>query len=134
MLLLPARDPVSAALRADLHERLPEAVAVVAADGPESAWSARVCAAIPLTGLVPPLRVVGFGADAALLPSVALALRTRHLPVAEYVLVDAAAPPVTEGWPDAPVLVFTDRSDPVQALRGWRTAAVSALSSWPDEP
>jgi hypothetical protein len=133
VLLLPAREPEHAAARSELARRIPAAVAVEAAAGPESAWSARVCAAIPRKGLVPPLRVVCFGVEAALLPAVALALRSRHVPVAEYVLVDADAPSVSDVWPDAPVLVITDRPDPIRALRGWYTAPLAELATWPGD-
>lgn len=134
MLLLPAREPEHVAMRAELARRIPDAVAVAAAAGPDSAWSARVCAAIPFSGVLPPLCIVGFGHEAALLPAVALALRTRHMAVEEYVLIDADPPTVSDIWPDAPVLVFTDRPDPILALRGWRTAPLAELATWPGTP
>lgn len=130
VLLLPASEPGLVAVRAELAERIPGAVAVVAADGPDSAWTARVCAALPFTGVSPPLSIVGFGREAALLPAVALALRTRHMAVEEYVLIDADPPTVSDGWPDAPVRAFTDRPDPTLHLRGWRADPLAAAAGW----
>jgi len=105
------------------------------APGPESALSARMCAAINLLDPVPPLVIVADGALALLLPAIALSQRSSRRRVSEYVLIDPELPPVTDGWPDAPVTLVS--SDPESAaarqgsLRGWRLltpAQYAALS------
>ena len=92
--------------------------------GPESAFSARMCAAINLLDPPPPLVIVAEGDLALLLPAIALSQRSARRRVSEYVLIDAELPPVTDGWPDAPVTVVTDDSQGAAArqgsLRGWR--------------
>jgi hypothetical protein len=135
VLLLPAGDPGHADLRAALAATLGEALLVEAllvepVPGPESAYATRVCAALPQQGLVAPVAVIAFGAQAALLPAVARALRTRHVDVGEYVLIDPDPPPVTDIWPDAPVQVFAERPDPVLALRGWSVDPMARALDW----
>lgn len=94
------------------------------AAGPDEALAARMCAAIHALRPEPPLVIVADGELARLLPSVALSQRSSHRPVVGYVLVEPVLPPVTDGWPDAPVTVVTD--DPASdasvqgRLRGWR--------------
>ena len=95
--------------------------------GPEAALSARICAAINLLDPAPPLVIVAEGSLALMLPAVALSQRSARRRVAEYVLVDPELPPVTDGWPDAPVTVISsgDSSDAsIQGrLRGWTVRA-----------
>ena len=91
--------------------------------GPDDALSARMCAAINLLDPVPPLVIVADGALALLLPAIALSQRSSRRRVSEYVLIDPALPPVTDGWPDAPVtLVSSDETSAAAVqgrLRGW---------------
>jgi hypothetical protein len=91
--------------------------------GPDAALSARICAAINLLEPEPPLVIVAEGALALLLPAVALSQRSSRRRVAEYVLLDPELPPVTDGWPDAPVTVLSsDNSSDASIqgrLRGW---------------
>jgi hypothetical protein len=93
-------------------------------DGPESALSARICAAINLRDPTPPLVVVAHGDHALLLPAIALSQRTAHRRVSEYVLIDPVLPTVSDSWPDAPVTVVTDDTDGQASLqgrlRGWQ--------------
>lgn len=135
MLLLPAGDPAHAGLRARLAGTVGEARVVDPVPGPEAAYPTRVCAALPQHGLLAPVTVVAFGAQAALLPAVARALRTRHVDVSEYVLVEPDPPAVSDTWPDAPVRVFADRPDSVLALRGWSVDPLAMAADWrPVEP
>lgn len=94
--------------------------------GPESALSARMCAAINLLDPRPPLVIVAEGALALLLPAIALSQRAAHRRVSEYVLIDPELPHVTDGWPDAPVTVLSsDESSDASIqgrLRGWTVA------------
>ena len=91
--------------------------------GPDSALSARICAAINHLDPPPPLAIVAEGNLALLLPAIALSQRSVRRRVSEYVLIDPVLPPVTDGWPDAPVTVVTDDADSLPArqggLRGW---------------
>lgn len=91
--------------------------------GPDTALSARMCAAITLLDPVPPLVIVAEGDLALMLPAIALSQRSVRRRVSEYVLIDPVLPPVTDGWPDAPVTVVTDDVGSVAArqgsLRGW---------------
>jgi hypothetical protein len=93
-------------------------------DGPESALSARMCAAINLLDPSPPLVIVAQGDHALLLPAIALSQRTAHRRVSGYVLIDPDLPPVGDTWPDAPVTVVTDDTDSQASLqgrlRGWQ--------------
>lgn len=97
--------------------------------GPDSALAARLCAAINTQRPQPPLTIVAHGDLAALLPSIALSQRSSHRSVAGYVLVDPDLPPVTDSWPDAPVvLVSEDEWLVTQArLRGWDLVARADL-------
>ncbi len=107
---------------------------VVPVDGPEASLPARICAAINLMDPTPPLVVVAEGELALLLPAVALAQRSAHRRVEEYLLVEPVLPAVSDTWPDAPVTVASD--DPscdasVQGrLRGWTVIMLSELSTW----
>lgn len=141
MLLLPASDPTLAALRARTATVLAagsasgDVVLVDPVPGPDAAYPTRVCAALPLQGLAAPVTVVAYGEQALLLPAVARALRTRHVDVAEYVLVEPVPPAATDTWPDAPVRVFADRPDPVLGLRGWAVEPAAAAIDWrPESP
>lgn len=103
-------------------------------DGPESAFTARLCAAITRLDPSPPLVIVTAGPLARALPAVALAQRSAHRRVAEYVLLDPELPPVTDGWPDAPVTVVVDDESAdasVQGrLRGWTVLTTAAFRTW----
>jgi len=137
VLVLPAQQPgyssgVGAFLNGDVPSRLVRAEA-----GPVS-LAARTCSAI--SGMAPsaPLTVVAFGDSALLLPAVALAQRTAHRLVVEYVLVDAELPPVTETWPDARVTVVTDDDGSAASvqgrLRGWSVVGHAEFARWRPEP
>ena len=103
-------------------------------DGPEAAHAARLCAAITVLDPPPPLVIVAAGPLARVLPAVALAQRSAHRRVAEYVLLDPELPPVTDGWPDAPVTVVVDDESAdasVQGrLRGWTVLTTAAFRTW----
>lgn len=92
-------------------------------DGPASALSVRVCAAIASLAPTAPVVVAAAGDGALLLPAVARAQRAAHRLVAEYLLVRPDVPPVTETWPDAPVTVVLDDAEDLLTatvrLRGW---------------
>jgi hypothetical protein len=91
---------------------------VIPVDGPEAALAARTCAAVNLLDPEPPLVVVAHGAHALLLPPIALSQRRAHRLVVGYVLIDPELPPVSDGWPDAPVTVVTDDPDSTASLQG----------------
>ena len=97
---------------------------ITPAPGPESALSARICAAINRLDPPPPLVIVAEGDLALMLPAIALSQRSARRRVGEYVLIDPALPPVSDGWPDAPVTVVTDDVEDSASrqggLRGWR--------------
>ena len=111
-----------------------EPVFVHPVDGPESALAARLCAAITAHDPRPPLVIVVAGSLARVLPAIALAQRSSHRRVAEYVLLDPVLPPVTDGWPDAPVTVVVDDESAdasVQGrLRGWTVLTSAAFAAW----
>jgi hypothetical protein len=102
-------------------------------DGPESALSARMCAAINLLEPSPPLVIVARGSHALLLPAIALSQRTAHRRVSEYVLIDPELPTVSDSWPDAPVTVVTDDTDGQASLqgrlRGWQLLTHEAYAA-----
>jgi len=100
--------------------------------GPADALAARLCAAINAGQPQAPLTIVAHGALAALLPSIALSQRSSHRTVEAYVLVDPELPPVTDSWPDAPVVFVSDDDWLVtQArLRGWDLLERAALPGW----
>jgi hypothetical protein len=50
--------------------------------------------------------------------------------VQEYVLIDPAIPPVSEGWPDARVSVYSDDDQSMARLRGWRVESSGGLAGW----
>lgn len=106
-------------------------VLVVAPDGAGSP-SARLCAAIGALQPTPPLVVVAVGAAADHLPAVALSQRAAHRQVAEYLLVEAPIPAVSDAWPDAPVTVATDDTSVARqsVLRGWTTIASEHVATW----
>jgi hypothetical protein len=86
-----------------------------------------MCAAINLLDPQPPLVIVAEGAQALMLPAIALSQRAAHRRVSEYVLIDPDLPPVTDSWPDAPVtVVSSDESSDASIqgrLRGWTVLA-----------
>ena len=86
-------------------------------DGPLD--SKAVCAQLLTEDLRPPLVVVAHGAACLVLPSVALALKTRHRNTLGYVLIDPDAPPATDTWPEAPVFVVSSTEATGTSLRGW---------------
>jgi hypothetical protein len=93
----------------------------------------RTCAAITRQAPEPPLVLVAFGTATLTLPAVALAQRSAHRRVLEYLLVEPALPPVGDSWPDAPVTI-ADRDDSVAArqgvLRGWDVIPTEAAWTW----
>ncbi len=107
---------------------------IIAADGPVATEAARICAAITAAAPDPPLTIVAFGSSAILMPAVALAQRSAHRRVREYVLVEPELPPVSDGWPDAHVTVFSDAEQNQARLRGWTILPLDSLGEWaPDE-
>lgn len=110
---------------------------IVPVPGPESALSARVCAAINALRPVAPLVIVADGERALLLPAVALSQRSSRRSIVGYVLHDPVLPPVTDSWPDAPVTVVTDDAESdasVQGrLRGWRVVTTEQYAAERDE-
>ncbi len=115
-------------------DRLPGAVAIAPAPGPEHASAARWCLGIATADPDPPLTIVAFGDVTLLLPAIALAQRAAHRRVIEYVLVDPRLPDVTDSWPDARVTVFTDREGGPERLRGWPVRERQAIAEWiPEE-
>jgi hypothetical protein len=79
------------------------------------------------------LTIVAFGTAALQLPHVAIAQRSMHRRIGEYLLVRPNLPVVTDSWPDAPVTVYCDTSDEtlIQArLRGWAVHPVEQLPDW----
>lgn len=132
--VLPSTDPSHASLRGALLNSAFPVLALTPVAGPPEALSARLCQAINAARPAPPLVVVAFGSAAAFLPAVGLSQRAAHRPVAEYVLVDAAVPAVTDSWPDARVSVYaTDLAADATAharLRGWDVHPVAELPDW----
>lgn len=96
-------------------------------------WVAEVAMHLAVTGAQGPLLLVLGGSAGELAPAVGFSQRASRRPVAGYVLVDAATPPVDGGvvdWPDAPVTYLaTPAADPLQVnqarLRGWVVAEVA---------
>jgi hypothetical protein len=90
-------------------------------------WVAEVAMHLAVTGAQGPLLLVLGGSAGELAPAVGFSQRASRRPVAGYVLVDAATPPVDGGvvdWPDSPVTYLaTPEADPLQVnqarLRGW---------------
>lgn len=106
-------------------------VVVEAADGPDATLAARTCAAINVIDPPAPLVIASVGERALLLPAVALSQRSNHRSVSQYLLIEPELPPVTDGWPDAPVTIVTDDADSEAArqgrLRGWRVLSLAQL-------
>jgi hypothetical protein len=138
VLVLADDDPRCAPWRAALLASVPGAIVVEPVDGPEAALAARTCAAINVLTPDAPLVVVALATAARLLPAVALSQRAAHRRVAEYLLVDPALPPVTEGWPDAPVTVLCDDEAGDASLQGrlraWTVLSTTALADWRPTP
>jgi hypothetical protein len=110
------------------------AVVLISPDpqGPGTDW-ARTCAEIARLSPASPLTIVAFGTAALQLPHVAIAQRSMHRRIGEYLLVRPNLPVVTDSWPDAPVTVYCDTSDEtlIQArLRGWAVHPVEQLPDW----
>jgi hypothetical protein len=90
-------------------------------------WVAEVAMHLAVTGAQGPLLLVLAGSAGELAPAVGFSQRASRRPVAGYVLVDAATPPMDGGvvdWPDAPVTYLASpAADPLQVnqarLRGW---------------
>ena len=102
--------------------------------GPDSALTARICAAINELDPLPPLVIVAEGDEALLLPAIALSQRSTRRRVGEYVLIDPVLPAVSDTWPDAPVTVVSDDAEGFASrqasLRGWR---VLTPAQWSEE-
>lgn len=130
VVVLPTSDARSSHLRGQLLKANFAVQSVNATPGPDATEAARICAAITAAPPTEPMTVVAFGASARLLPSIALAQRAAHRRVREYVLVDPDTPPVTDGWPDAHVTVFSDGEQAQPRLRGWSVEPLSALTGW----
>jgi hypothetical protein len=103
-------------------------------DGPETAHSARMCAAISNRQPEPPLAIVAHGELALLLPAVALAQRSAHRRTIAYLLINPELPPVSDTWPDAPVTVASnDAASPAAVqgrLRGWTVITMEEIGDW----
>lgn len=92
---------------------------------PEPREAKAVCASIVAAELAPPLVIVAFGESCQLLPAVALSLRTQHRSTVGYVLIDPDAPPSSDTWPEAPVVVVSTTEQAGVSLRGWEVVAAS---------
>ena len=134
VLALPSHDPseqrlLSAFVSAQAGVHVVEPVA-----GPPEALVARVCASISRAAPADPLVIVAVGTGALMLPGVALSQRSLHRRVAEYVLIEPAIPPVTDAWPDAPVIVLTDApagdASTLARLRGWTVLPLDGAAAW----
>lgn len=111
VVILPFRCPDPTALQAEVVGLdkscfLPE-VAPIPTHLPETIADARRVALTAMwlnaANVAEPIVVVAFGADARLLPAMALAQRSAHRRVTGYVIIDGVAPAPTNDWPDAPV-------------------------------
>lgn len=94
--------------------------------------SVRTCAALLQAEPATPMRVIAHGDGAELLPAVALAQRTAHRAVADYVLIAPDADPSAQDWPDAPVTVIASEGHPSlhrAQLRGWSAITASDAAS-----
>ena len=134
VLVLPDFENRHPALRGALVNADDHAISITPAPGPAAALSARVCAAITAAAPPAPLTILAFGSSALLLPAIALAQRSAHRRVAEYLLVDPEVPPVTDGWPDAPVTAFLsadqDETGGRARLHGWNVRPITSLEGW----
>jgi len=130
VVVLPSEDSRYASVRGQLLNAGFAALSLTPSPGPALTEAARTCAAIRLAAPEPPLTIVAFAGSALLLPAIALAQRSAHRVVQEYVLVDPAIPPVSDGWPDAHVTVFSEADQRIARLRGWTIAPIGALADW----
>lgn len=130
MVLLPTTDVGHASARGAMLNGSYNARGLAVAVEPLATQAARICAALNADPPAEPISVVAFGASALLLPSIALAQRTAHRRVQEYVLVDPQLPAVSDGWPDAHVTVFCEADQPQARLRGWDVRPLAALGEW----
>jgi hypothetical protein len=102
---------------------------IIEADGA----AARTCAAISALDPAPPLVIAAAGRAALQLPAVALAQRSAHRRVLEYVLLDPVIPTVSDAWPDARVTVVCDVDSEASLqsrLRGWDVLRVEDIENW----
>jgi len=99
-------------------------------DGPDATRAARICANLNASPPDPPLIVVAVGGSARLLPAIALGQRAAHRLVRDYLLIEPELPPVSDGWPDAHVSVFSDADQRQARLRGWTVEPLAALVDW----
>lgn len=130
VVVLPSSEAQYSTMRGHLLNSAFAVRALVPVDGPPETEAARICGVIAADPPEQPLTIVAFGASALLVPAVALAQRSAHRLVRDYVLVDPTIPPVSDGWPDAHVTVFSDSDVGIARLRGWSVAPLSSLSSW----
>lgn len=130
VVVLPTTDARHSSARGALLAAGFHALGIDVAAEPLANQAARICAALSADPPAEPLTIVAFGASALLLPSIALAQRTAHRRVREYVLVDPQIPSVSDGWPDAHVTVFADNERPQARLRGWDVRPLAALALW----
>ncbi len=130
VVVLPAADPGRLSV-IDRLQRSGYAVRVLnRSEGPAATDAARICAELNADPPHPPLSIVAFGSAARLLPAVALAQRSAHRAVREYLLVDPELPPVSDGWPDAHVTVFSDGDQNQARLRGWTLEPMDGIDRW----
>lgn len=130
MVLLPTTDVRHASARGAMLNGSYLVRGLVVATEPRATQAARICAALNADPPVEPLSIVAFGGSALLLPSIALAQRTAHRRVQEYVLIAPEIPSVSDGWPDAHVTVFCESDQPQARLRGWEVRPMAALGQW----
>lgn len=95
--------------------------------------SVRACAAIHAADPPSPLVVVAPSASSGIVQSVALAQRRGGRLVIGYVLLDPREEPMSQEWPDAPVVVL-DSGDGFAAnqarLHGWSHAPLTSASEF----
>ncbi|MDI1290382.1 MAG: hypothetical protein PSX37_10595 [bacterium] len=130
VVLLPTTDDRLVGIRGLLLNAPFSVFNIVATYGPEATDAARICAAITAAAPNPPLTIVALGSSATLVPAVALAQRSAHRRVREYVLVEPDLPAVSDGWPDAHVTVFSDAEQNQARLRGWTIRPLDSLVEW----
>jgi len=130
VVLLPTADDRLVGIRGMLLDSPLSTCNVISTDGPRATEAARICAAITAAAPDPPLTIVAFGSTSTLVPAVALAQRSAHRRVREYVLIEPDLPPVSDGWPDAHVLVFSDGEQNQARLRGWTILPLDSIADW----
>lgn len=130
VVLLPTTDDHLMGLRGSFLNATFPTLDVLSAEGPAATAAARICAAITAETPNPPLTIVAFGSSAKLLPAIALAQRSAHRQVREYLLIEPALPAVSDAWPDAHVTVFSAVSQPQARLRGWTVLPLQSAEVW----